>query len=380
MHERKADFKQSHSQSKCESCETPPRYNKLDDIVTSILITILAVAVIKTFDIEKIFRQVNSDNNTGLWAMFILGIVASISSCGATVGALLISLNQKWDREGLKNTIVFLLSRIIIFSLVGAILGAVGSILKVSILIICLSTIAVSIFMLFMAYDILGFRFFSVFKPRTSNLVKKGLEAKGNQITLFAVFFGALTILLPCGFTLSAFGIAALSKNAINGLGIMLSFVIGSSLALLLLVIIGKKLLAHERIGNIFGKVIGVMILIFSVTNISNQLRILNLQNIFTKTSFVSSEGKAQILKMEVNEVGYEPSKFTVKVGRKVVWEITKNSAGGCTSALIAPGLFEDQVLLTNAVTIKEFTPQKIGKYNFSCWMGMVSGTIDVVE
>ncbi|OGZ34716.1 MAG: hypothetical protein A2174_01470 [Candidatus Portnoybacteria bacterium RBG_13_41_18] len=31
-------------------------------------------------------------------------------------------------------------------------------------------------------------------------------------------------------------------------------------------------------------------------------------------------------------------------------------------------------------ISIKEFTPQKAGKYKFSCWMGMVTGVIEVVD
>jgi len=31
-------------------------------------------------------------------------------------------------------------------------------------------------------------------------------------------------------------------------------------------------------------------------------------------------------------------------------------------------------------ISVKEFTPQKVGRYKFSCWMGMVSGTIKVID
>jgi plastocyanin domain-containing protein len=30
--------------------------------------------------------------------------------------------------------------------------------------------------------------------------------------------------------------------------------------------------------------------------------------------------------------------------------------------------------------SVKEFTPTKPGKYKFSCWMGMISGIIEVVD
>ncbi len=43
--------------------------------------------------------------------------------------------------------------------------------------------------------------------------------------------------------------------------------------------------------------------------------------------------------------------------------------------------MFADEIPLSpGKVSIKEFTPDKPGKYKFSCWMGMVSGIIEVVD
>ena len=47
----------------------------------------------------------------------------------------------------------------------------------------------------------------------------------------------------------------------------------------------------------------------------------------------------------------------------------------------MSKGLFDGQIDLTpGKVSVKEFTPEKVGKYKFSCWMGMISGSIDVVD
>ena len=52
----------------------------------------------------------------------------------------------------------------------------------------------------------------------------------------------------------------------------------------------------------------------------------------------------------------------------------------GCTNAIISK-LWNGQISLTQGKTsVKEFTPSKVGLYKFSCWMGMVSGTIEVVD
>ncbi|MCX6797167.1 MAG: cupredoxin domain-containing protein, partial [Candidatus Doudnabacteria bacterium] len=88
-----------------------------------------------------------------------------------------------------------------------------------------------------------------------------------------------------------------------------------------------------------------------------------------------------QILKMDASSRGYSPNYLKVKVGIPVRWEITDKGTSGCTNAIISKSLFEGEIPLTPGQTsIKEFTPEKAGKYKFSCWMGMISGIIEVVD
>ncbi len=70
-----------------------------------------------------------------------------------------------------------------------------------------------------------------------------------------------------------------------------------------------------------------------------------------------------------------------VKAGVPVRWEIQDTGTSGCTNAVISRNLFDGEIALTPGQTsIKEFTPAKAGKYRFSCWMGMISGTIEVAN
>jgi plastocyanin domain-containing protein len=46
----------------------------------------------------------------------------------------------------------------------------------------------------------------------------------------------------------------------------------------------------------------------------------------------------------------------------------------------MARGLFNGTLpLVRGGTAVAEFTPEKPGRYKFSCWMGMVSGIIDVL-
>ena len=93
-------------------------------------------------------------------------------------------------------------------------------------------------------------------------------------------------------------------------------------------------------------------------------------------------DGK-HVLAMTVKAVSYSPNYFKVKVGVPVKWEITSSGEPGCDAGqLIARGLMDPVYLNPNQgeVTVKEFTPQSAGKYTFSCPMGMVRGTLEVVN
>jgi plastocyanin domain-containing protein len=94
-------------------------------------------------------------------------------------------------------------------------------------------------------------------------------------------------------------------------------------------------------------------------------------------------DGK-QLLQMTVKAVSYSPNSFTVKAGVPVRWEITSSGQPGCDSGeIIAKDLLDGPVMLNpdqGQVTVKEFTPQNPGTYRFSCPMGMVRGTVNVVN
>ena len=77
----------------------------------------------------------------------------------------------------------------------------------------------------------------------------------------------------------------------------------------------------------------------------------------------------------------YSPNKITLRANTPTRWEVTASGISGCTNAIISRSLFDGQIDLVDGTTsVKEFTSPKPGVYKFSCWMGMVSGTIEVVD
>ncbi len=158
------------------------------------------------------------------------------------------------------------------------------------------------------------------------------------------------------------------------------------------------KFIKNHRLSANFLKIAGILILFFALFNINSQFSVLgapsfnSLAGQITKGNNAESQAQSdkdlapvverkQILKMQASSSGYSPNYFKVRVGVPVRWEIQDTGTSGCTNAVISRNLFDGEIALTPGQTsIKEFTPAKAGKYRFSCWMGMISGTIEVAN
>ncbi len=88
-----------------------------------------------------------------------------------------------------------------------------------------------------------------------------------------------------------------------------------------------------------------------------------------------------QVIAMTASGSGDSPNYFKVRAGVPVKWEITGGNSLGCNGAIVSAQLFDGQINLTpGQVAVKEFTPQAAGTFGFSCTMGMIRGTIEVVN
>ncbi|HWR42827.1 cupredoxin domain-containing protein [Sporomusa sp.] len=78
-----------------------------------------------------------------------------------------------------------------------------------------------------------------------------------------------------------------------------------------------------------------------------------------------------------VGQNRYTPEEFTVKSGIPVKVNFKKAYNGGCLSSLVIKD-FDIRQELKKGITTVEFTPNKPGKYPFTCSMGMFGGYINV--
>ena len=170
----------------------------------------------------------------------------------------------------------------------------------------------------------------------------------------------------------------------------MLAFALGTLPSLLVIGFSSMRFLEKPHISDLFLKVAGILVVFFALYNINTQLNVLganSFNDIKLKEETEMADGLAviengkQILEMSASVSGYKPNYFKIRAEVPVVWKIKDEGSSGCTNAVISRDLFAGEIRLTRGETsVKEFTPEKPGKYKFSCWMGMISGVIEVVE
>jgi sulfite exporter TauE/SafE len=295
--------------------------------------------------------------------------------------------------------ILFNIGRLTAYLFLGLILGSLGSRLQMSLTFGAILIILVSIFMILNGLKMLGIKKLNWIQISLPKSLSKNISNEKNfQGKYMPTILGALTFLLPCGFTITVESLALLSGNPLNGALMMFLFAFGT-IPGLLLVGFGSVSMKSAKSSANFSKVAGILVLLFAIFNINSQLNVLGLVNaqnlsvpkiignnnsINTAKPNVNSppivNGK-QIIEMEADFRGYHPNHFVVKVGIPVIWKINDTGTNGCTGALIAKNFFNDIIQLTPGKTSeKEFIPKTVGNFRFSCTMGMVNGSIEVVN
>ena len=80
-----------------------------------------------------------------------------------------------------------------------------------------------------------------------------------------------------------------------------------------------------------------------------------------------------------VVEGGYTPATVRVRAGRPVRLEFDRRETSGCTEEVVLPDFGIRTYLPAHRTTPVEFTPTRPGRFEFTCGMAMVRGTL-VVE
>lgn len=348
--------------------------------------------------------------NTNLIGIFLTGLITGGLTCLAVQGGLLAAtiaqreedrLTEKAKKGAAVPIAVFVVSKLIAYTILGFLLGLLGSVIQLSLTARIIIQFAVAIFMIGTALNILNahpiFRYFVIQPPKfLTRLVRNQSKSK----SIFApAILGAFTVFIPCGTTQAMMALAIASGNPLYGAAILFAFVLGTSPVFFLLGYFATKL--GDALHQKFMKVAAFAIIFLAIFNINNAIALtgsnFTLENtgsaigsiargFWCTFSFCGSIG-AKAAGIPVNQVtieisanGYNPNNLTIKAGSLIKLHLNNTGGAGCIQTFTIPQLgIQQSVPLGTQSDITFTAPSKPGQLPFMCSMGMYRGMINVI-
>lgn len=255
---------------------TQPQKKKVNwsDFSTALPIAAAFVGVFILLQKLGIVNLVTS-SEVGYSTAFLIGLIASVSTCMAVVGGLVLSMSANFAKSGAttRPQLYFHVSRIVSFFILGGVIGALGATFQLGSTGTLVLGIIVGLVLL-----ILGINLLDVFpKARALQLTLPG--SLGRRITslkqanrsITPVLLGALTFFLPCGFTQSMQLYALSTGSFATGALTMFFFALGTFPVLALLSFSSLRL-SEKSWSGIFFKAAGLIVIFFALANILGSL------------------------------------------------------------------------------------------------------------
>jgi sulfite exporter TauE/SafE len=342
---------------------------------------------------------------------FITGLTTGGLSCLAVQGGLLASslarqLEQDLHRHppGSRSKLrppqtalpifLFLTSKVVAYTLLGFLLGALGSVLTLSTTFRALLLIAIGVFMLGNALRMFNvhpiFRYFVIEPPKfITRYIRR--TAKNDADLATPIFLGALTVLIPCGVTQAMMAVALATGSPMQGAGLMLAFTLGTSP-----VFFGVAYLATQigaKLEAMFMRFVASMVFFLGIVSILTGMTLAGMpipvagwmKNLFVPQLASQPNGAAAVFEQPASAVlnlaaqnnGYFPETLVAAANVPVQVNIITDKTTSCSRAFVIPDLGVETILpVTGSVPI-EIPPQAPGTVmGFTCSMGMYSGQI----
>jgi len=331
---------------------------------------------------------------------FITGLTTGGLSCLAVQGGLLATslerqLEQDLAARGSKKynraafpIFLFLVAKLVAYTLLGLLLGALGSVLQLTPFFRAVLLIAIGIFMVGNALRMLNlhpiFRYFVIEPPKViTRYIRK--QAKTGTDFFSPLLLGALTVLIPCGVTQAMMAVALASGSPLQGAMLMFAFTLGTSPVFFVIAYLATELGA--RLEGWFMRFVAVVVLVLGLVSVDSGFNLMGLPSVsrFYRASTTSagaesvspSNEPATTLTLEARNDGYFPAKLTARAGVPVTLNVITDQTQSCSRAFVIPDLAVETVLPETGTVPIEIPPQKAGyQMFFTCSMGMYTGVI----
>ena len=389
------------------SLRAPGREKQSAAKVLPVVLIVLAVYFILKYSIGFDFFNLipRIDATISLVALFATGIFTSVH-CIAMCGGINLSQSVGGDQNDtgkFKKPLLYNLGRVVSYTAVGAVVGGLGSVLFISITAKGVIMLAAAIFMILMGLSMLGWLPHWLVPRLPKKAIFNTNKAKAGKGP-FVV--GLLNGLLPCG-PLQAMQIYALSTGSVL-MGALSMFLFSLGTVPLMLGAGFAFTLLKGKFTRGITRVSAVLVILIAVIMFSNAGGLFGwniagaaaaesaptVQPASTQTGGNSQNSTAQSLKgFEIAQIkdgvqtveatlgisGYP--KIVVQKGIPVKYNLKadEENINGCNGAIVIPK-FNIEKTLEPGDNIVEFTPGDSGTIPYTCWMGMISGQILVVD
>lgn len=342
-----------------------------------------------------------------LWVAFITGLTTGGLSCMAVQGGLLASsLANQIEKEvgpvGSKSKqkpsphialpiVLFLIAKLVAYTLLGALLGALGSVLQMTPTMRAILQFLIAIFMIGNALRMLNvhpiFRYFSFEPPAAiTRFIRK--KSKNSTSLFTPIFLGALTILIPCGITQTMMAAAIATGKPLLGAALMFAFVLGTSPVFFILSYFATKL--GTLLEKQLVRVVAVVLLVLGLLSVDTGLNLLGSPYSITKLLQTntqpqvaevvpneSSTEAANVITLNVVNSGYEPNVLNAPANTELTLNLVTKKTTSCSLAFLIPELNISELLEQTGTKSVIIPPQPVGKrMAFTCSMGMYTGEI----
>ncbi len=353
-----------------------------------------------------------------LMIAFVTGLTTGGLSCLAVQGGLLttalapqVSAPEASSRKGGKQKkvaaqpapaspgalpiLLFLAAKLVAYTLLGLLLGALGSMLQLTPFTRALLYIAIGVFMIGNGLRMLNvhpiFRYF-VFEPPAAVTRYLRRKTRNGADAVTPLLLGALTVLIPCGVTQAMMALAVGTGDALQAAGLMAAFTLGSSIVFFGVVYLATRL--HALLERNFARAVAVVLLILGAVSVGSGMNLLGAPFSFawlaqaatTPAATPTSDTTAptEVIVEAVNELrvtvlnhGYNPKTLSARAEIPTRLTFVSNNVRSCALALVIPELRVEQLLPSTGEFTVEIPPQPVGKVlRYSCSMGMYTGQI----
>ncbi|MGR6319416.1 sulfite exporter TauE/SafE family protein [Micromonospora soli] len=300
------------------------------------------------------------------------------------------------DRAGddLAPVAAFLGGKLVSHTLLGALLGALGAAVQLSPTMRVWTQLAAGALIMAFGLAQLGVNPFTRLTIGTPTAWSRFVRGRARSEAAFApALLGFVTILVPCGVTLSVEALAVASSSALAGAATMAVFVIGTAPQFTILGYVARAAAAwRSRLVLATGLLmlgIGLYTLNAGLTLADSPLAARNLSVALGFGADPAVGGPAvvhryldgrQEVVVTARSDGYEPANVAVAAGVPTTLVVRSQNNHGCTRALVVSGLERQWMLPESGETRIDLGVLQPGVLSYTCGMGMYGGQLTITN